>query len=160
MTPVCDGEVPTALIMAMAELHQGEINPTRTEGWIQSEGSISAVNVVAGRVQDVNNSINAVRMSMVMRKLAEVGSPVHMRSSQQICHQRVECEVCEAVVMKRWKISPQLLGRNEAVDKMVMTALTIKMVAEPATWSEGIEDALRAHLTKGTEGETTCNESR
>jgi hypothetical protein len=151
VTPVCDGEVPTALITAMAELHQGHISkPTPMERWMQSAGGLSAVNVVSGRMQDVYNSINAVRMSMVMRALAEIGSPVHMRNLQQTGLPRVECEVCEAVVIKRWKIDPQMTGINETTEKMLKSALTIKMVAEPATWSEEIEETLRALRVKTT----------
>ena len=76
---------------------------------------------------------------MVMRALAEVGSPVHMKHSQQTNHRRVNCELCEAVVMKRWKIAPQITGMSEAVVRKVKIALLSKMVAEPATWSEEIE---------------------
>ncbi len=118
----------------------------------------SAVNVVAGRVQDVYNSISAVRTSMMMRALADVGSPIHMKQSQQTTHRSVKCELCEAMVMKRWKIAPQTAGMSESVEQKVKIALLSKMVAEPATWNEELETELRNLRKKLTEPEVVRDE--
>jgi hypothetical protein len=84
VTPFCDGEVPTALSLAMAELHQGEASKLiPMKRWMKTAGELSAVNVVAGRMQDVYKSIHAVRMTMMMKTLADVGSPVRVTLSQQ-----------------------------------------------------------------------------
>jgi hypothetical protein len=110
---------------------------------MKTAGELSAVNVVAGRMQDVYKSIHAVRMTMMMKALAEVGSPVRVTLSQQPSLQKVECEGCEAVVLKRWRIALEMTGNSEVVEEMLAKALAIKMVAEPATWSADIENSLR-----------------
>jgi hypothetical protein len=144
VTPFCDGEVPTALSLAMAELHQGEASKLiPMKRWMKTAGELSAVNVVAGRMQDVYKSIHAVRMTMMMKTLADVGSPVRVTLSQQPFLKKVECEGCEAVVLKRWRIALEMTGNSEVVEEMLAKALAIKMVAEPATWSADIEKSLR-----------------
>ena len=138
--PFCDGEVPTAFILAMAEMHNGEQAP-QLKRWMESEGRLSAINVVAGRVQDVHNSISAVRRSLMMHALAEIGSPLQMIYSQEPTQQALGCEVCEASVIKRWKIVAEPTGKNEVAEKMFNDVLKKKMIVEPATWSQDIEEA-------------------
>jgi hypothetical protein len=138
--PICDGEVPTALILAMAELHSSEEETITLKRWMKAEGELSAVNVVAGRVQDVHNAINAVRRSLMMNALAEMGSPVQMMQSQQPTQQVLGCEVCKATVLKRWKIMPESAGMNEAAQKMFDDVLKKRMIVEPATWGYDIDE--------------------
>jgi hypothetical protein len=116
--PFCDREVPTAFIMAMAEMHNGE-DALELKRWMESEGRLSAVNVVAGRVQDVHNCISAVRLSLMIIAIAEIGSPLRMILSQEPTQQVLGCEVFEATVLKRWKIVAEPTGTNEATKKDV-----------------------------------------
>ena len=125
--PFCDGEVPTAFILAIAEMHNGD-PALSLKRWMKSEGRLSAVNVVAGRVQDVHNSISAVRRSLMINALAEIGSPVQMICSQEPSQQALGCEVCDAIVLKRWKIEPEPTGTNEAAEKMFIDVLKKKMI--------------------------------
>ena len=111
--PICDGEVPNALILAMAEMHSSEEGTITLKRWMKAEGELLALNVVAGRVQYVHNAINAVRRSLMMNVLAEMGSPVQLMHSQQPTQQVLGCEVCKATVLKRWKIMPESAGMND-----------------------------------------------
>ena len=95
------------------------------------------------RMYMMHKSIHAVRMTMMMKTLSVVGSPVHVTFSQQPFLQKVDCDGCEAVVLKRWRIALEMTGNSEVVEEMLAKALAIKMVAEPATWSADIEKALR-----------------
>jgi hypothetical protein len=124
----------------MAEMHNDD-QALSLKPWMKSEGRLSAVNVVAGRAQDVHNSISAVRRSLMINALAEIGSPVQMICSQEPSQQALGCEVCDAIVLKRWKIEPEPTGTNEAAEKMFIDVLKKKMIVEPATWSEDIEKA-------------------
>ena len=138
--PFCDGEVPTAFIQAMAEWHNDE-QALPIKRWTESEGRLSAVNVVAGRVNDVHNAISATRRNLMINALAEIGSPVQMTHSQEPTQQVLGCEVCDVNVLKRWKIVAEPMGKNKAAEKMFSKVLMKKMIVEPATWNNDIEKA-------------------
>ena len=65
--PVCDGEVPNALVVEM----------TRRNGeGREKEGVASSANVVAGSTDDVRRVLNTARMLLVINLLERVGAVV------------------------------------------------------------------------------------
>ena len=147
---VCDGAVPTALVVGMQDRHRAErLRGERNGPGHLAEAETSAARIVAGQMIDVSKSIEMQRATALAAHYDIVGVSVgSMRSHRRDISSWLECEACSELVIRRWhvKTTPGNTNTSALADMVCIR----QMAVEPATAGKDI-DTLLAELRKVSE---------
>jgi len=139
--PVCDGEVPNALVVEM----------TRQNGeGREKEGVASSANVMAGSTDDVRRVLNTARMLQVTNLLQRVGAVV-LNNGEALdpSTTTAKCEHCRLTICARVRIRSQDRTHNpEYVAELLRKVGVRRMAMEKATQGADLDNEIAKWAAK------------